>query len=114
MKIKVYNNGQKVFEGKAHDFLQINDNDPDIKDILEELGSYNTTSITTEFFSGTWEFIKVQKRYRDTKYGCEYTEFDLYSDFVLYEQALIQKGLTFEEYLKSCLSEGGFLEEIRQ
>jgi hypothetical protein len=114
MKIKVYNDNKKVFEGKAQDFLRINDHDPDIKNILEKLGNYNTISITSEFFSGTWEFIKVQKRYRDIESGCEYTEFDLYSDFTLYEQELIQEGLTFEEYLTSCLSENGFLEEIKQ
>ena len=113
MKIKVYNDNHKVFEGKAQDFLEINDNDPDIKDI-EELGNYNITSITSEFFSGTWEFVKIQKRYKDRESGCEYTEFELYSDFMLYEQELIQKGLTFDEYLKSCLSENGFLEEVNQ
>ncbi|HHX70717.1 MAG TPA: hypothetical protein GX708_22030 [Gallicola sp.] len=114
MKIKVYNDNQKVFEGKAQDFLQINGHDPDIKNILEELGNYNTTSIKSEFFSGTWEFVKVQKRYRDRESGCEYTEFELYSDFMLYEQESIQEGLTFEEYLKDCLSKNGFLEEIKQ
>jgi hypothetical protein len=114
MKIKVYNDNQKVFEGKAQDFLQINGHDPDVKSILEELEKYNVASITSEFFSGTWEFIKVQKRYRDRESGCEYTEFELYSDFMLYEQESIQEGLTFEEYLKSCLSQNGFLEEIRQ
>lgn len=58
MKIKVYNDSIKTFEGSAREFLEINEFDEETKQQLKE--TYKNNYCKTNMFSGCWEIYRIK------------------------------------------------------
>ena len=57
MRIKVINDGEQVFEGAAQEFLEINEGDECIEDMVMEARECGYS--TAVFFSGKWEIFRA-------------------------------------------------------
>ncbi len=57
MRIKVINRGGVVFDGDSKEFLEINEADGCVADMLVEAEEQGYA--TQVFFSGRWEVIKI-------------------------------------------------------